>query len=378
MPLPAAPSRLETAADQGPRRLPPAPVPAELSQLATLRPARSAERATERVTSTTDRVLAALERTSPLRALPPELPNGFSASAAPAMPPPARPLSKAPAIIAQRTDPLPPPLPPRLPRVERAPPPPQRSAAASAVAPRERDRAKLPALRRRPTTGRWVATGAAAAFVLGVFAAPALRSVGICPPTETVCRVAFLGDLASSTVLPGPAPATDPAAGTPAVPSPARATPAPLPSLREALVAGPVSPAGIPSEGLTLPQLIVKAETSWSGQGAPADPAEAAYWLRQVVMTGPTPQHRAALNRLAKLYVVDGGLEHNPVLAGLLFEIAAAEGSLEATCNLATLRRVEADDRGLRASSATGSARGAPARCGGDVQAALDGDRKSP
>jgi hypothetical protein len=116
----------------------------------------------------------------------------------------------------------------------------------------------------------------------------------------------------------------------------------PPPSLYDTFAVGDTSPLGTKVSSIRPDELIKQAVAFLSSSnGRQANPAEAAFWLKQVVATAPVgAQDRSwALMRLGLL--VYSGAGPNPqtgqALARELWELAGAWNQPEALCNLGEL-----------------------------------------
>jgi hypothetical protein len=113
-------------------------------------------------------------------------------------------------------------------------------------------------------------------------------------------------------------------------------------SLYDFLAVSPVSPRGTSPQSVPAEQWSNLVRQQWDGKSSPKDSAEAAYWLKQVVLNGITPNQVKALTALGYLEAGDIQGASGPEAARLLWEMAATRGGCEALLNLGHLQETEA------------------------------------
>jgi hypothetical protein len=116
----------------------------------------------------------------------------------------------------------------------------------------------------------------------------------------------------------------------------------PPPSLYDTFAVGDTSPLGTKVSSIRPDELIKQAVAFLPGaNGRQANPAEAAFWLKQVVATAPVaaPERSWALMRLGLLVYSGSGpnAQTGEALARELWELAGAWNQPEALCNLGEL-----------------------------------------
>jgi len=109
-------------------------------------------------------------------------------------------------------------------------------------------------------------------------------------------------------------------------------------SLYDFLSVAPSSPHGTSAQSVPSEQWSTLLREQWDGKGAPKDSAEAAYWLKQLVVNGITPNQVKALTALGYLQARDSRDAKVPESARLMWEMAATRGGCAALLNLGYLQ----------------------------------------
>lgn len=155
-----------------------------------------------------------------------------------------------------------------------------------------------------------------------------------------VAIVAALSSILGNMLRPANLPAPIQQSAVVSLPSsaPAAKSPPNPTGLYDILAVGPVSPRGIPAQGVTFAQALEHADARLHGSANERDANEGAFWLKRAIsLTLSDPRSQWALTQLGSLYAEPLQGEPDYAKAKLLWEIAGGLGDPVALCFLGSL-----------------------------------------